>query len=286
MKQNKGLPSCSWAQTLPSSAWERQMRRTAQSPMSGQLFSLLPQLFLHSSSSSVSPVAPLTTLEERGASLLHFPALTLLPSSPLCSPTQLPVFSSPQPRFACFFSLLCLSLCLALSVTSGMTDPWQEKSWQTAGVLQTEVFVLYLRCKSYIFYPLDLTIRSLLSLFLCLSLTLSLILSLTELWIFIRLPQRGNIYVLLHFFLSFQALKKKRKEKGVGVGRSMSPPCGSMLNQNKCDVSKRLTLREMFPILFKELFHGWIQFVLSFLLQLKTVLLRTCFSSLHSWGCW
>lgn len=286
MKQNKGLPSCSWAQTLPSSAWERQMRRTAQSPMSGRLFSLLPQLFLHSSSSSVSPVAPLTTLEERGASLLHFPALTLLPSSPLCSPTQLPVFSSPQPRFACFFSLLCLSLCLALSVTSGMTDPWQEKSWQTAGVLQTEVFVLYLRCKSYIFYPLDLTIRSLLSLFLCLSLTLSLILSLTELWIFIRLPQRGNIYVLLHFFLSFQALKKKRKEKGVGVGRSMSPPCGSMLNQNKCDVSKRLTLREMFPILFKELFHGWIQFVLSFLLQLKTVLLRTCFSSLHSWGCW
>lgn len=285
MKQNKGLPSCSWAQTLPSSAWERQMRRTAQSPMSGRLFSLLPQLFLHSSS-SVSPVAPLTTLEERGASLLHFPALTLLPSSPLCSPTQLPVFSSPQPRFACFFSLLCLSLCLALSVTSGMTDPWQEKSWQTAGVLQTEVFVLYLHCKSYIFYPLDLTIRSLLSLFLCLSLTLSLILSLTELWIFIRLPQRGNIYVLLHFFLSFQALKKKRKEKGVGVGRSMSPPCGSMLNQNKCDVSKRLTLREMFPILFKELFHGWIQFVLSFLLQLKTVLLRTCFSSLHSWGCW
>lgn len=286
MKENKGLPSCSWAQTLPSSAWERQMRRTAQSPMSGRLFSLLPQLFLHSSSSSVSPVAPLTTLEERGASLLHFPALTLLPSSPLCSPTQLPVFSSPQPRFACFFSLLCLSLCLALSVTSGMTDPWQEKSWQTAGVLQTEVFVLYLHCKSYIFYPLDLTIRSLLSLFLCLSLTLSLILSLTELWIFIRLPQRGNIYVLLHFFLSFQALKKKRKEKGVGVGRSMSPPCGSMLNQNKCDVSKRLTLREMFPILFKELFHGWIQFVLSFLLQLKTVLLRTCFSSLHSWGCW
>lgn len=285
MKQNKGLPSCSWAQTLPSSAWERQMRRTAQSPMSGRLFSLLPQLFLHSSS-SVSPVAPLTTLEERGASLLHFPALTLLPSSPLCSPTQLPVFSSPQPRFACFFSLLCLSLCLALSVTSGMTDPWQEKSWQTAGVLQTEVFVLYLHCKSYIFYPLDLTIRSLLSLFLCLSLTLSLILSLTELWIFIRLPQRGNIYVLLHFFLSFQALKKKRKEKGVGVGRSMSPPCGSMLNQNKCDVSKRLTLREMFPILFKELFHGWIQFVLSFLLQLKTDLLRTCFSSLHSWGCW
>lgn len=265
MKENKGLPSCSWAQTLPSSAWERQMRRTAQSPMSGRLFSLLPQLFLHSSSSSVSPVAPLTTLEERGASLLHFPALTLLPSSPLCSPTQLPVFSSPQPRFACFFSLLCLSLCLALSVTSGMTDPWQEKSWQTAGVLQTEVFVLYLHCKSYIFYPLDLTIRSLLSLFLCLSLTLSLILSLTELWIFIRLPQRGNIYVLLHFFLSFQALKKKRKEKGVGVGRSMSPPCGSMLNQNKCDVSKRLTLREMFPILFKELFHGWIQFVLSFL---------------------
>lgn len=163
MKQNKGLPSCSWAQTLPSSAWERQMRRTAQSPMSGRLFSLLPQLFLHSSS-SVSPVAPLTTLEERGASLLHFPALTLLPSSPLCSPTQLPVFSSPQPRFACFFSLLCLSLCLALSVTSGMTDPWQEKSWQTAGVLQTEVFVLYLHCKSYIFYPLDLTIRSLLSL--------------------------------------------------------------------------------------------------------------------------
>lgn len=214
MKQNKGLPSCSWAQTLPSSAWERQMRRTAQSPMSGRLFSLLPQLFLHSSSSSVSPVAPLTTLEERGASLLHFPALTLLPSSPLCSPTQLPVFSSPQPRFACFFSLLCLSLCLALSVTSGMTDPWQGKSWQTAGVLQTEVFVLYLHCKSYIFYPLDLTIRSLLSLFLCLSLTLSLILSLTELWIFIRLPQRGNIYVLLHFFLSFQALKKKKKREG------------------------------------------------------------------------
>lgn len=265
MKQNKGLPSCSWAQTLPSSAWERQMRRTAQSPMSGRLFSLLPQLFLHSSSSSVSPVAPLTTLEERGASLLHFPALTLLPSSPLCSPTQLPVFSSPQPRFACFFSLLCLSLCLALSVTSGMTDPWQEKSWQTAGVLQTEVFVLYLHCKSYIFYPLDLTIRSLLSLFL-LPLFDFVSDSLTNRALdFYKTSTKRKYLCIAAFFSLLPSFKKKRKEKGVGVGRSMSPPCGSMLNQNKCDVSKRLTLREMFPILFKELFHGWIQFVLSFL---------------------
>lgn len=254
MKQNKGLPSCSWAQTLPSSAWERQMRRTAQSPMSGQLFSLLPQLFLHSSSSSVSPVAPLTTLEERGASLLHFPALTLLPSSPLCSPTQLPVFSSPQPRFACFFSLLCLSLCLALSVTSGMTDPWQEKSWQTAGVLQTEVFVLYLRCKSYIFYPLDLTIRSLLSLFLCLSLTLSLILSLTELWIFIRLPQRGNIYVLLHFFLSFQALKKKEKRRGLELGGACLPHVEACWTKTNVMFLNGWHLEKCFPFCLKSYF--------------------------------
>lgn len=190
-------------------------------------------------------------------------------------------------KVCCFFSLLCLSLFLALSVTSGMTDPWQGKeltnSWSVAdwGVCALpSLQILY-------FLPLKFN-RSLpplsffASLWLCLWFSHS-----TELWIFIRLPQRGNIYVLLHFFLSFQALKKKkRKEKGVGVGRSMSPPCGSMLNQNKCDVSKQLTLREMFPILFKELFHGWIQFVLSFLLQLKTVLLRTCFSCLHSWGCW
>lgn len=254
MKQNKGLPSCSWAQTLPSSAWERQMRRTAQSPMSGRLFSLLPQLFLHSSSSSVSPVAPLTTLEERGASLLHFPALTLLPSSPLCSPTQLPVFSSPQPRFACFFSLLCLSLCLALSVTSGMTDPWQEKSWQTAGVLQTEVFVLYLHCKSYIFYPLDLTIRSLLSLFLCLSLTLSLILSLTELWIFIRLPQRGNIYVLLHFFLSFQALKKKEKRRGLELGGACLPHVEACWTKTNVMFLNGWHLEKCFPFCLKSYF--------------------------------
>lgn len=254
MKQNKGLPSCSWAQTLPSSAWERQMRRTAQSPMSGRLFSLLPQLFLHSSSSSVSPVAPLTTLEERGASLLHFPALTLLPSSPLCSPTQLPVFSSPQPRFACFFSLLCLSLCLALSVTSGMTDPWQGKSWQTAGVLQTEVFVLYLHCKSYIFYPLDLTIRSLLSLFLCLSLTLSLILSLTELWIFIRLPQRGNIYVLLHFFLSFQALKKKEKRRGLELGGACLPHVEACWTKTNVMFLNGWHLEKCFPFCLKSYF--------------------------------
>lgn len=170
-----------------------------------------PTLY-HSSSSSVSPVAPLTTLEERGASLLHFPALTLLPSSPLCSPTQLPCFFLTSAKVCCFSpSSVCLSFaalrpCSALRVTSGMTDPWQEKSWQTAGVLQAEVFLLYLHWKILYFLPLKFN-HSLppLSLFLCLSLTSPLILSLTELWIFIRLPQRGNIYVLLHFFLSFQA---------------------------------------------------------------------------------
>lgn len=158
-----------------------------------------------------------------------------------------------------------------------LTNSWSAADWGVCALPSLQILYFLPLRFNHSLPPLS---------FFCLSLTLSLILSLTELWIFIRLPQRGNIYVLLHFFLSFQALKKKRKEKGVGVGRSMSPPCGSMLNQNKCDVSKRLTLREIFPILFKELFHGWIQFVLSFLLQLKTVLLRTCFSSLHSWGCW
>lgn len=49
------------------------MRRTAQSPMSSRLFSLLPQLFCHSSL-LLFPVSPLTSLEERDASLLHSPA--------------------------------------------------------------------------------------------------------------------------------------------------------------------------------------------------------------------
>lgn len=255
MKQNKGLPSCSWAQTLPSSAWERQMRRTAQSPMSGRLFSLLPQLFLHSSSSSVSPVAPLTTLEERGASLLHFPALTLLPSSPLCSPTQLPVFSSPQPRFACFFSLLCLSLCLALSVTSGMTDPWQEKSWQTAGVLQTEVFVLYLHCKSYIFYPLDLTIRSLLSLFL-LPLFDFVSDSLTNRALdFYKTSTKRKYLCIAAFFSLLPSLKKKKeKRRGLELGGACLPHVEACWTKTNVMFLNGWHLEKCFPFCLKSYF--------------------------------
>lgn len=62
----------------------------------------------------------------------------------LCSPTQMP-FPHLSQGLLLFLLLslslsLCLSSCLVLRGTSGVTDPWQERSCQTAQVLQREVF--------------------------------------------------------------------------------------------------------------------------------------------------
>lgn len=79
------LPFCSTVQTLPSSAWERQMRSknhrgATQSPMSSSHFSLLSQLFVTPVFLRFFPLAaPLTAWMRGGTSLLHFPAARCSP---------------------------------------------------------------------------------------------------------------------------------------------------------------------------------------------------------------
>lgn len=69
------LPSCSAAQTLPSSAWDRQMRSknhkgATQSPMSSSLFSLLSQLFVTPAFLCFFPLLPLSLCWVHGGTSL------------------------------------------------------------------------------------------------------------------------------------------------------------------------------------------------------------------------
>lgn len=132
------LPSCSAAQSLPSSAWERQMtsknhKGATQSPMSSSLFSHLSQsssLLPYSSSSSSSPCCPshFAGCTEHFAPLLPAVLCSLL----ACLLSHTDVFFVFFPHLE-VFSLLSVSPCLVLSVFV-MMGPWQKK-WLQAEVV-------------------------------------------------------------------------------------------------------------------------------------------------------
>ena len=137
-------------------------------------------------------------------------------SSPLLSHST--AFSSPQPRFTAFLPpdrRSSLALRPRFTLQSNFWDDWSmagrelTNSWSVA---EWGVFSLLFLCSNLIiFYSLNSSLPP-----LCLSVSflvfISLFLSLTELWIFVRLPQRGNIYVFLNFF--FPSKPKRGLELG------------------------------------------------------------------------
>lgn len=126
-----------------------------------------------------------------------------------------------------------------------LTNSWSAADWGVCALPSLQILYFLPLRFNHSLPPLS---------FFCLSLTFSLILSLTELWIFIRLPQRGNIYVLLHFFLSFQALKKKEKRRGLELGGACLPHVEACWTKTNVMFLNGWHLEKCFPFCLKSYF--------------------------------
>lgn len=223
-----------------------------------------PTLY-HSSLLLLFPLFPLSLRWKNGAPHSSTPPPFVALPSPLLSHTT--AFSSPQPRVAAFLpplsvSLLCFTSFLSLRVTSGMTDPWQEKSWQTAGVLQREelCFLFALPLPRY-FLLLDITPHSP----LCLSVCLSVHPSLSFLFVSVSLSNRP---------LDFCKTSTKRKylcisnffhikKRGLELGGACLPHVEACWTKTNMILLNGWHFEKSFPCgLFEEVLHGLMQFVI------------------------
>lgn len=180
------------------------------------------------------PFPFLLSLEERGTSLLLSPTFHRCLWASAHTHNCFFFFSCLKPRFTAFLppppvSFSALPPWWALRVIPGVMDPLQEKRQQTAEVLRSKVppqcfyaFILYSEeiLPSLHTHPPQPT-----------------------LFLWEKKKKERNaldfcnsspgVETFMYFNFFFFLSVKNKKNRVVGVGRSMSPPCGSMMKQKQ-----------------------------------------------------
>lgn len=226
------LPSCSAAQTLLSSAWERQMRSkndkgATQIPMSSSRFSLLSQLFVTPAFLYFFPLLRLSLCWVHGA---------LRSSAPCCVSLTVCLFALAH---GCFFLTLRYSLsCLSLPVWSSVYLRWWVHG-KKSGCRQKSSFLHH-------HHPLKKAASSSSSLPLLLFASV-----LTHLCSFVGLTQRGST-VLMYFYIFFSS--KATKKGRLGSGGACLPhveACRTRTDDARSvSVPQNLCLEANFKVLF------------------------------------